>query len=139
MERVRRWGGTIAHLAEHFEHADPNDEARLIGLLYEAMREAPPKVAEILGPVCDRATAARLLDHVAPRELAFQLAGRAGMMVSRTPNGQVYATLNAHGLFPECSAEGPSEAIALGRALSRALTNWAIPRNERASVSRATH
>ena len=80
----------------------------------------------------------RMISAKCLHDAAFALAGRAGILVSKSPAGSVHATMIADGLFGETNYQATSVPLAIGGALSAGLAEWAsawrVP-----SVSRATH
>ena len=119
--------------------AQGEGEAGLIRQMHAILCAAPPEVAAVLGLPCAGSRIDELLAAAAPREAAFQLIGRSGYMLSRSPAGPVVATIFAGDLLHETSAEAPSEAIALCAALAEGLRDWAARNGSAAWRRRAAH
>ena len=133
------WEYEIVAAAEGFVDAGPGDGAGALRALYETVSSAPGAVTAVLGRPCDRETADNWIRNDALHELAFALAGRAGLIVSRTPTGDASATLVASGLFEEVTWTSASVPLAVGAALATGLVSWSSEVREVPQASRATH
>ena len=133
------WEYEIVAAAEGFVDAGPGDCADALRALHATVCTAPGAVTAVLGRPCDRETADNWIRQDALHELAFDLAGRAGMIVSRTPAGDASATLFASGLFEEVTCTSESVPLAVGAALAAGLVSWSSVVREAPQASRATH
>jgi hypothetical protein len=133
------WESNMADLAHRFAGARIHDSRGLLGELHGALCDAPRQVTATLGEPCDAAAFGTMLGQSRLENLAFELAGSAGLMLSRSPAGHAEATLVADGLFAEATCAAASVPLAIGGALSGGLAEWAeaalVPR----LASRATH
>jgi hypothetical protein len=118
------WSTQIVEVAEGYVGARAADGAALLRQLHAALRDAPEHVTRAIGQPCRQSVVESLIDAEALVELAYLIAGRTGLLVSRFPDGSAQATVVAPELFGESDHENASVPLAIGGALIAGLVSW---------------
>jgi hypothetical protein len=118
------WSHQIVEVAEGFVGASPAQAGNLLRQLHGALVQAPADVSQAMGEPCRQTLIDALIDAEAFVELAYLIAGRTGMLVSRFPDGSAQATVVSPTLFGEMDHENASVPLAIGGALVAGLVSW---------------